>query len=475
MRAIITTLSLALTACTFNWDHQAPPFPLTGAVPELSSFQKLNGSTPVGAAALIVAPDGVPWAEFCEFWDMSSGNTTRGCLKLHLSRLSPVGQAAADEDFMADQLALLGGELVIAHDDMTSMQRTLTMHRPGDAASADVSFTVPAGKARFSADEAGDVFAYAVEDAATTTFSVFRRDQAFSRTLPLPEGTDPTFSKSGARPSFRFTTDGSQLVTQAPDGHVIVYATLNDDVVDLGVVSGDNVLDSDLGALVCASDAGLVVVPLDGSAARAIGGGGASTLTSAISIVNGTVFYADAVGLWSAPVHGSAAPALVQTGAARFLAQGVGGQIAYSDDAASKYVHGAGSGFIGARQIMTRGDLLSFSNDGLRVHFLEDAATLDGEGDLTSIGVASGAPETLALNAVGYAELPDGRLLAIEDAVFTGTFNRLVIIDEAAQTKHWVTPSTADFVLSADSSEMIVDVVSGSSGYDILRVPTPPR
>jgi hypothetical protein len=464
-------LTLCSVGCTFDWDHQAPPFPLSGSAPELSSFQKLNGSAPVGAAALVVAPDGVPWAEFCEYWDAGSGNSTRGCLKLHLSRLAD-GQAKLDEDWAGDQLAVLGGEVLIAHDDMTSMQRTLTLHRPGDAASADVSFTVPVGKAHFSADEAGDVFVYIVEDASSTTFSIYRRDEAYTRTLPLPEGADPTYSSSGARPSFRFTTDGSQLVSEAPDGHVIVYATLDGGVVDLGVLSADNVLDSDLGALVCGSNAGLVIVPIDGSAARALGASGGDTLTAQISIDGNIVYYTNAAGLWSATLDGSSAPVLIAAGAARLLAE-QDGQVAYSTNPENQYVNGAGDGYVGARQLMTRGIGLSFSFDNTRAHFLEDAATLDGEGDLTVIGVASGAPETLALNATEYAELPDGRVLAIEDAVFTGTFNRLVIIDEAAQTKHWVTPSTAAFLLTPDSSEMVVDVVTSSSGYDILRVPTP--
>jgi hypothetical protein len=71
-----------------------------------------------------------------------------------------------------------------------------------------------------------------------------------------------------------------------------------------------------------------------------------------------------------------------------------------------------------------------------------------------------------------YDELPDGRVLAIENHVYAGTWNRLVVIDEAAGQKRWVMPGTAEFFLVPGGRELIADVVDGL-GYDIFRLPAP--
>ena len=84
-----------------------------------------------------------------------------------------------------------------------------------------------------------------------------------------------------------------------------------------------------------------------------------------------------------------------------------------------------------------------------------------------------GAPLSLGLNVHSYAELPDGRVLAIENHAQAGVWNRLVVIDEALLTKKWVVPSAAEFFLVPDRSEIVADVISGASGYDIYRVPAP--
>lgn len=474
MRRVAMVLTLALASCTFEWNGQAPPFPLTGDPPQLGSFPKLNGDAPVGAASLLLGPDNVPWAEFCEYWDKGSGDTTRGCLKLHLSRLSPPGEASQDEDWSGDQLALLGrGVVLIAHDDTQSGVRTLTLHRPGDPASADTTFMVPAGPARVASDFFGDVFSYVVESSTDGTFSVFRRDMKHTRSLPLPDGYTAMSIRGGG--AFRFTTDGATLVTQGTSGHVIAYSTLTDDLVDLGDLPTNLVLYNDLDALLCGSLGGLVLVPLDGSPQRALGGGGTNTFASPIAIDYDTAYYPASGGLWAAAIDGSTPPALVAPGGVRFLDRTGSGLVAYSRDSPSRYANGAGDGWIGDRQLMERGIFAQFSGDASRLRWLEHAANLGDYGDLTTALVDGGAAETLALNAFDYGELADGRVVAVEDAALTGTFNRLVVIDEQAQTKRWVAPSTFDFLIEPNGTEMVVDIVSGASGYDILRVPAPPR
>ena len=85
------------------------------------------------------------------------------------------------------------------------------------------------------------------------------------------------------------------------------------------------------------------------------------------------------------------------------------------------------------------------------------------------------APFLLGINVHAYYELPDARLLAIENHVYNGSWNRLVVIDESAQTKKWVMPAVTDFLITPDNQEFIADVVSGATGFDILRANVPTR
>jgi hypothetical protein len=164
---------------------------------------------------------------------------------------------------------------------------------------------------------------------------------------------------------------------------------------------------------------------------------------------------------------------LAQPTAARLLSLGPQGELVYSRDPPNRYVGGAGDGWIGETNFMQRGRLVTWSADGTRLRFLEHAATLNTYGDLTSVVSPNGPPVTLGINVHAFDELPDGRVLAIENHVFAGSWNRLVVIDEAAGTKHWVVPQAAEFFLVPGGREIIADVVSGASGYAIARVPAP--
>jgi hypothetical protein len=105
----------------------------------------------------------------------------------------------------------------------------------------------------------------------------------------------------------------------------------------------------------------------------------------------------------------------------------------YSRDPLERYVDGAGDGWLGAWNFMQRGRLVHWSQDGTRIRFLEHAATIGTYGDLTSVVVPSAAPLTLGLNVHAFDEIADHRVIAIENAVYVGTWNRLVVIDETAR------------------------------------------
>lgn len=460
-------LVLSCSGCVYEWNGDTPTFPLTGDPPALSSFHQLNQQV-AGRPSLLTGPDGATWVTFCEFWKTGSGNSGRGCGKEHLVRLA---DPPAEELISADSFGLHGQELYELRDDMTTKMQTVTLHRPG--ASDDVSFQFPSGRALIVANDSGaaDVFAFWLLDKTTTHFDVLRRDQKFQLTVPLPPELDPSKAPDASSFDFVLSADGNTLVTRVNDGTTTAWSTLDGSQVALGNRPVDFFIDDARNALVTLGDEGLVSVPLDGSAQHLLTP--AKIDLDTFSRVDDFVYYADANGLWQVPLDGSSAAKLIQAGGARLWSRGPNGEITYSKDPRNKYAGNAGDGWLGDWRFMERGRQMRWSSDGARIHFLEHSATVGTYGDLTSVSVPMGAPRTLAINAHVWDELPDHRIVTVENAVYSGNWNRLVVIDEAASTKHWVVPSAADFFLVNGGSEMIVEVVSGASGYDILRVPSP--
>src|SRR5689334_11358921 len=86
MRALALVL---LASCTFEWNSGAPPFPLEGDPPALTSFEKLNRQ-PAARATLMKGIGGEPWAAFCEFWtgNISGQGVARQCKEMHLHALA---------------------------------------------------------------------------------------------------------------------------------------------------------------------------------------------------------------------------------------------------------------------------------------------------------------------------------------------------------------------------------------------------
>jgi hypothetical protein len=465
--ARLTGALLALSGCVYEWNGDTPTFPLTGNPPALSSFDQLNHSV-AGRPALMTAADGATWVVFCEFWKGGSGNSGRGCGKEHLVRLA---DPPAEELITADSFAMHGQELYQLKSDMMTMKQTVTLHHPG--LSDDVSFQFTDGRSLIVANDGGegDVFVFWLMDKTTTHMDVFRRDQKFQLRVPLPSDLDPTKDPDASSFDFELSDDGNTLVTRTKDGTMTAWSTLDGSTISLGNRPVDFLIDDPRNAVLTLGDDGLRSVALDGMSERVL-----TPLKidlNTFTIDDDLAYYADASGLWKVPLDGSSPAALVQAGAARYWNQGPNGQITWSKDPRNEYAGNAGDGWLGDWRFMERGRQMAWSSDGAHIYFLEHAATVGTYGDLTSVGVPGGAPRTLAINAHRWGELPDHRIVTVENAVFGGTWNRLVVIDEAANTKHWVVPSAADFLLVNNGSEMIVDVVSGASGYDILRVPSP--
>lgn len=474
-RALVLVL---VASCTFEWNSGAPPFPLSGEPPPLTSFEKLN-TTPAARATIMHGPDGQPWAVFCEFWsgNISGSGVARQCKRLHLHSLAAATPPACYPKCAAAGLTdqLIDGDTLLTHpqaiyaikEDTTANTRTLTMLRPGEPTGP--SFVMPGGQALvYENDPIADVFVYWVLDPSTTHFDVFRRDKRYQLTLPIPAGVDPM--RPGAQFEFDFllTKDGGTLVVRDMSGQMTAYSTLDGSSRPLGMRPQDFRIDDLHGAVLTIGDDGLREVPLAGGPDVVLAPQKVDPTTLQIS--GNDAFYSDAMGVWWLTLDGMTPPTLIGPGGARWLATAPDGEFVYSRDSATRYTGGAGDGWIGNWRFMERGRNIRFNAAGDRIYFLEHAATIGNYGDLHSVG---NDDVLLATNVHAYAVLDDGRVVAVENAVYAGAWNRLVVINQAEGIKRWVVPSAADFVMVPGGKDMIVDVVSGASGYDILRVPAP--
>ena len=125
--------------------------------------------------------------------------------------------------------------------------------------------------------------------------------------------------------------------------------------------------------------------------------------------------------------------------------------------------------------MIERGRRPAWSADRSRLRYLEWAARSDGAGDFHSRQLASSEVLRIARNVRSFAELSDGRVVAVSNSVPRGTHNRVIVVDENLHLARWVADSSRDFLLIPGSSDLIAKVVIGQTGWDIRRVPIPPR
>lgn len=465
-------LPLLLAGCSYAWTEDDSLLPGIGTPADPRALVKLN-ATPSGPATVLHGADGTPWAAFCEYRD---GNTRSGsfraCKRVHLSRLAG---ARADETWLADTFVVRDRALFAVVDDDRNRVRSITVHRPGDPPGLDATFTTLPGPGLLYTNDGGDndVFAYWVLDASTTTWNVWRRDKRFQLTLRVPDGADP--ADPGSTMDFLFTRDGSRLVLSAPDHQITVHSTLDGTVRTLGSYPGAIFLDEARGSLLVAGPA-FWSVPLDGAPRRVLSSLAFDPATLSADAA-GNAWFRTGGALFRVPLDGSAAAERVVDRAARLLGVGPGGQPVYSLDAATRYVNGAGDGWVGGWRFLERGFYAGFSLDGQRIYALDQAATTNAVGSLYSLPATGSGEATLLGRNVGRLDgLADGRLVAVENQATVGSWNRLVIIDEPARARTFVLDGAADFeVVRPGEAEAVADVVSGASGYDIYRVPLPAR
>jgi hypothetical protein len=341
-----------------------------------------------------------------------------------------------------------------------------------------VEFDVPDGPALLYSLGADDVFAYIVTNPALPGYLIQRRDGSYRRIIPWPKGIDPGNPfKNGL--FFGDDGPGDVFYDRDIDGRIVGHHTRDNVDVDLGIRPRFLAWVDPKRFVTCGVD-GVRVVPVDGVTPETVLDDD-QCKTSLLGLAGGYVYYDVGTTVRKTKLDGSEAPiALWDFGEARVLAIATpGDSILYSTDPADRYVHGAGDGWLGGWKFMDRGLGAAFNGDRTSLYWLEHAAQGSGAGDLMTVklpgpGLPGGTPTTLAKNSRQFVFLGDGRLLADENRVNNGTWNRIVVIDEARGHKQLVAVSANHFSQIPQSSDYIIDVVTGASGHDVARVSLPP-
>jgi hypothetical protein len=460
--------------CSFTFDSEAPDLPLLGAPVDTDPLPRLNDKVTTGGVSIVTGADNKPWAVFSEPIDTDNG-PQKG---LRLVRLAgdPVVETIVSDGPSGNGPAFYftPPSMMPSKKPDPSMMTELHIHFVGSGQPDDV-FQLPGGQPLLIPDAKNTVFVWWVLDMSTTQFLVQRRDRTFSRMIPI--GNLPPTDPFSAGELF-FSRDGKWLYIQDSQQSVQRFSTLSDDSEQIGMMLPKLLaLDENRQVLVgCSADSGLSLTPVAPLATTTVIDPEPCYENGILWLYGTTTIYQsnDTHAVKRIPSDGSGPPVEVLGGDKRFLGFGPSDAVLFSDDPIDRYVNGAGDAWMGDWKFMTRGRNIQFSRDNSKVRWLDFAAQPSAVGDLLSAPLG-GSPVRLGRNVRRYEELNDGRVIASADRAFRGTQNRVVVIDEQAGAAYWVADQAADYVRIPGSTDVLVDVISGPSGFDIVRVPVPPQ
>jgi hypothetical protein len=487
MKALFALLIL-VAGCSYTFDSAEPSLPYLGDPPDTAALPTLN-SGPVDNELFALAADQRVWIllqHTDSTWEMKpmSGDPDADTIDPVTEQMQLVAWRAmyltrresgsvdggAPPDFaVAPRLPTDMGASAPA--TVKLIVRSVGEH-PGH------EFDVPDGPALLYSLGADDGFAYIVTNKALPGYLLQRRDGSFKRVVPWPKGIDPANPfKDGL--FFRDYSAGAMFYDRDIDGRIVGHSTRDNRDVDLGIRprflawAGANKL------VTCGSD-GVHVVPTDGHTPELVLDDDICK-PALFAFGSAYVYYEVGTTLRKAKLDGSEAPITVfDFGGDRITFLSTADDvITYSTDPAERYIHGAGDGWLGGWKFMDRGLGVNFSDDRLHLYWREHAAQASGAGDLMTIKLPGpaqpgGTPVTLAKNTRQYVFLRDGRILADENHVNDGVWNRIVVIDEARGHKQYVAVGADHFSQIPQSSDYIVDVITGASGHNVVRVAVPP-
>lgn len=468
---------LGLGACSWTFDDSAPEVPLLGTPVPPEQFVKLNVE-PARDDLILTDRDGNPWVAITAAAPLTLIPLPQQRDTVHLIRLDADAPKDGRErlDVTADHslvsyraVYLIEPPSGAAKNDPTQ-PTAVTVLFPGVPPRAQ-TFMFPSGSETLSIDyNTDESFVYWVPKAKDPRIFITRTDGSFQRTLPPPKGYDAP--EGLARIRLFFDGSGEHLFVQDGDRRLLSYSTRDDKSVDLGVQPVALAFGSPQTSLIACAEGGVKRVALDGS--------GEAVLDSApcdpdiLRSSGGKIYYKSGEALRSAAVDGSTPPQVALAGpVGQLFTVSPKWGLVYSLDAPLTYGSGIGDGWLGDWRFMQRGRRPGFSGDGTRLRWLENAARSDNSGDLSSATIADRQVVQLARNVRTTSELADGRVLAISNAAFKGTQNRLIVIDEASRTARWVVDSARDFLRIPGTEELLVKIIVGQLGFDIRRVPIP--
>ena len=472
MRALIFVAGL-LSACSYTFDDSKTEIPQIGTPVDLVGLPHYN-VLPATEAAVVVGVDDKLWVAVKEF-----GNTLR---------LSLLDDPTVQEVYSSDTTVITYRAIFIEKATLSATgEIEVTVHQPGDSGPGVVFdffdtgglFILPASNSAAFAFVHGDTTEQDVR--ALDKYVLARSDGSFTRTLPVNfspmanVGADiPFFSDDG-----EVLFDLEKAYTESPNNIVARHTHDTNDVslnADYSYVSKLETDQMRQRLLICDFKTGLFAASwIDGSHTVYDSDPGCTD----VSIQNDFAYYSINDELRFVPLDGSALPTVVpdfaERQAVRVLIFGPKNEVIYSKDSRRKYVNGVGDGWLGDWRFMERGGAVSFSNDDTRLRWLEHAAKPNGVGDLTSALIPGGSPLTLALNVSQYQELDDGRVLAVADHATAGIQNRIIAIDEQAKVAYYIAEGATGYQNIPNSNDILVDVVTGATGRDVVRLKIPPK
>jgi hypothetical protein len=473
----ISLLSLVGSSCSYTFDSEAPTLPFIGSVPDTPNLPHLN-TAPVSTEIFALGADNRIWIileQTDKTWRMvpMSGDPTAEILPMTDTDLFVTWRAL----YITKRDKATGGVTAGAAPDM-GVQPPIKLTVRSIAESPGHTFAMPAGPAVLFSMGQDDVFAYLVTDDKLPGYIIQRRDESFRRIIPWPKGIDPAnpfkngtfFSDSGA---------GELFFDRDADGRLVAHHTRDNIDIDLGIRPRFLGFYDAHTLVTCGAD-GVRVVTTDGFTPERILDNDPCK-QQMLNFSNGWVYYDVGTTMRKAKVDGSSGPQQVfDFGQNRvLLLSAASDTVLYSTDPVERYVHGAGDGWLSGWRFMERGSAITMSSDRRRIRWLERSAQGSGVGDLTMAtldvpAMPGGVITTLTRNTRSYSILPDGRILCDENRANNGVWNRIVAIDPLRGHKQWVATSANRFSAIPRSEDFIVDVISGATGHDVVRVKIPP-
>jgi hypothetical protein len=407
--------------------------------------------------------DGTPWAVGPYYSDIRPEATSAVCVRLE----APVSYVEVED------LSRIGAQALYRFDtplDLLGALDLVRFHPDG----GERRFAVPRTSDTILESDDGRVLGLIGDDGV----ELVRTDGGPERFVRTPR-----FDKAHAHAGGLLDPSGAWLLTLGYDYEtVFLHDTGAERDFALGVAWTDGLVpafDDANGQVVFCGRAGLVAAPTDGGPARVLDPTPCTAISKDLGVVllhRNWAYYRAGGVLEAAALDRSAPPRQIAPGDADVLALG-SGRAAVTGGAPRAWAGQASEGWLEGRRFMERGSHVSFSVDGARLRWLEHAADEDAVGELRSIAVADlldGKPSLLlARNVAQYAELDDGRLLAVANRAFEGQQSRLEVIDEQARIARPIVTGAKRFVRVPGDRQVLVTLVAEQPAVDDVTVVAP--